>query len=359
MRIGGIMGNQFLAFTLHGSQYAINTMMVKEMHHLPLLTHVEELPSYVPGVYNLRGKIIPVIDLHILFGYPPEKYRINDSIIVLELEGILIGIIVNDVYDVVTIQPEDIETVRIPSHKPHMHHLISGEARVGEDIIMILDYSVISRLDRVIQEKGGLDSLVKTENDSFEEKSGEYFKPEWESKIQNPNSEILVEFHKRALNLMQPVVSEDLTGLMPTAVIGLDGEFFGIELENVREVADMKGVTPIPCCPKHIVGNMNLRGNILTLIDIREILNLPLNRFTEKPKIVVAGVEELLVGLVVDDILDVVYLKPSEIIHVPSAIIAESEEYLRGNAPYRGRMMTLLNLSKILKREELIVNQEA
>jgi purine-binding chemotaxis protein CheW len=195
----------------------------------------------------------------------------------------------------------------------------------------------------------------------FEEEISE---EELESRLQNPRFDELTSeerkiFHDRAVNLMQSVVKEDPIWLMPVAVISLGKEFFGMGLELVSEFTDMRGYAPVPCCPQHIIGNMNLRGNILTLIDLRRMLNLPSGKLPETAKVVVAGMEDMLVGITVDDVLDVVYLKQSDISHVPSAIPAMREEYLRGNAPYAGRMMTLLNLARILTANELIVNQEA
>lgn len=333
------MSNQFLTFTLQSHLYAVDATAVMEMHYLPGLTFIEEAPPFIAGVYNLRGRIVPAIDLHILFGHPQEKYSLSDGIIVLESGGLLTGLIVNDVQDVIIIESRDIEPIRIPYHKHHAAGFISGEAKAGGDIVMILDHHKL------------------LENETAEEP------PDAGSGISNPKFDGLTPeekriFHERAINLMQHVVSEDLTGSMPSAVINLNGEFFAVELEFVREFADLRGLAPVPCCPEHIIGNMNLRGNILTLLDIRGMLNLPSGKISETAKVVVAGIENMLVGITVDDVLDVVYLRPSDISHVPSAIPAVREEYLRGNAPYSGRMMTLLDLARLLMSDKLIVNEE-
>lgn len=343
------MSNQFLTFTLHYELCAVDATAVREMHYLPELTHIEESPRFIAGVYNLRGRIVPVIDLHILFGCSLEKYSLRDRVIVLESKGLMTGIIVNDVHDVIAILPEDIEPVRMPHYKPHAPHFISGEAKVGEDIAMILDHHKI--LDF------GTENLDLIETEEHEDE--EHFKAKWESKIQNPNSEVLAVFHERAINLMQPIVSEDRIGLMPVAVIGLDKEYFGVELETVREFADMHDVVPIPCCPAHIIGNMNLRGDILTLVDISGVLNLPVGNISASGKVIVTRIGELFAGLPVDEVFDVRYVNPSEISEAPSAIQAESEGYIKGTSPYGGRMMTILNLQKILTREGLVVNEEA
>ena len=76
-------------------------------------------------------------------------------------------------------------------------------------------------------------------------------------------------FRQRADNLRQPLESLNVTSkLMTLAVIGFGNKYFGLDLELVQAFTDITDFTPIPCCPNYIVGNMNLRGEIVTLVDM-------------------------------------------------------------------------------------------
>jgi purine-binding chemotaxis protein CheW len=141
-------------------------------------------------------------------------------------------------------------------------------------------------------------------------------------------------------------------------VVGLNEEFFGVDMELVREFADIRGLTPIPCAPPHIVGNMNLRGNILTLVDIRGLLDMPATGTPSAGKVIVAALGDLSAGVLVDDVFDIAFLKPSDIWPVPSAVQKAGERYLKGTAPYGDRMMTILNLANILASEKLSVEED-
>lgn len=104
------MSNQsFLIFSIQDSLLAIDAHVVREIHWLPELTPIEEAPPYVTGVFNLRGKIIPVIDLAIRLGHASQQYHLTDNLIVTEIEERLTGMIVNEVHEVTSIPPEDIE----------------------------------------------------------------------------------------------------------------------------------------------------------------------------------------------------------------------------------------------------------
>jgi purine-binding chemotaxis protein CheW len=165
-------------------------------------------------------------------------------------------------------------------------------------------------------------------------------------------------FHKRAESLRLSVDSEDLTGLKPLAVIMLNEEYFAIDLNIVQEFTDIKKVTPIPCCPNHILGNMNLRGEILTLIDIRELLNLNLAGITENAKAIVVNMEGIVAGLIVKQVCDVMFLNPADITSVPTAIHSINDEYLQGATNYNnGKMMSILNLPKIFLKGGLLVDE--
>ena len=136
---------------------------------------------------------------------------------------------------------------------------------------------------------------------------------------------------------------------------------FGIDLELVREFSLVRNVVPVPCCPEHIVGQMNLRGDILTLVDIRAVLQLPgVPEDMDAPpgQVVVAQMGELRVGVLVDEVLDVLYLRPSDITPVPVAVQALGMDYLKGTAPHGTKMLSILDLNKILTTGDRVVFEE-
>src|SRR3989338_3908082 len=151
--------------------------------------------------------------------------------------------------------------------------------------------------------------------------------------------------------------TEEEGARLPLAVVELDGEYFGIELHAVQEFCDIAQPSLIPCCPPHILGAISLRGNLLTLLDLRGALNLPRASqdsgkavITRAPTPPGAGIGEQLVGVAVDEVHDVVYLRVEALQAAPAAHGAE----VKGTAPYGGKMMAILNLPALLAREEWV-----
>jgi purine-binding chemotaxis protein CheW len=139
------------------------------------------------------------------------------------------------------------------------------------------------------------------------------------------------------------------------AVVELDGEYFGVELSAVLEFCDIVELSPIPCCPPHILGAMSLRGELLTLIDPHTALNLP--PADRGSKAVIARLGEQAVGIAVDQVHDVVYLRDEELQAAPAALRERCGVSITGIAPYAGRTMIVLDLPALLAREEWIVNE--
>lgn len=129
-----------LTFTLRNELFAVDATAVKEIVWLPELTPAEEMPDYIVGVFNLRGHIVPVVDLNVRFGHTQERYSISDRVIILEVRssepgvrreenppeppfskggegGFAVGIIVNDVHDVISVSESDIEQLSAVSRQ--------------------------------------------------------------------------------------------------------------------------------------------------------------------------------------------------------------------------------------------------
>jgi purine-binding chemotaxis protein CheW len=338
--------NPFLVFENSASLFAVDALYVRETFSLPEITPLEETPLYVVGVINLRGRIVPVMDLNLLFGRAPGKYRLSDCVIVLDLNGERLGIIVNEARDVMLIPAEDMD----PAPFPGMHDLphppfVVAEARVGEDIIMILDH------ERLMAHGGGFERPSE-ESEMEEGESEPSFTPP------HPLFSALEpaekgEFHHRAALLMEKTEDETPPGSRQVAVIVLGGEYFGIGLESVREFTRITNLTPLPNCPEHVVGNMNLRGSILTLLDLRALLEMPPGRFGRSARVVVVSVEGITAGIAVDEIHDIASLSPSDIAPLPASARQAIGNTAQGTARYGDGAMTILDIGEILRKESL------
>jgi purine-binding chemotaxis protein CheW len=321
----------YLVFNVMERQYAIDLTVVREMIDLPELTPVEEVPPFIAGVFKLRGNIIPVMDLNLLFGHSLNRYYTTDSVIVTERDGQTAGIIASELHDVVDIPDEEIQTVlaRDPENEP-IKRFIAGEARAGDSIVMVLDYY------KLLEMRGAIDEQGRKQSSALR-----YFCTE-----AKPEERLV--FRNRANGYSGTVEYAESTGRVPVVVIGLNGEFFGMEIDPVKEFTDIRGVVPVPDSPAHILGVMNLRGDILTLVDVRGVMHMPAVATGILKKAVVTRHGEDLIGIAVEDVLDLVYIKTGDITKVPLASRKEREGFIRGTARYAGQAMAVLDMEKII-----------
>jgi len=101
---------KYLTFTIGKVDYGVEILKVREIIGLMNITSLPQMPMYMKGVINLRGKIIPVIDLRLKFGMPSIEMSVETCIIVINLKDVLIGIIIDKVKEVLDIKQGDIES---------------------------------------------------------------------------------------------------------------------------------------------------------------------------------------------------------------------------------------------------------
>lgn len=342
----------YLVFQLDKQFYGIEPKWIKEIFLLPELTPVVESRPDLVGLLNLRGHILPVIDLSVHFGYRRRQYRTTDCAIVLQAHEIDLGVIVDRVCDLHPLSPLTIASGRAmgygleceehSSGTPLLSKSILGVGHLETDLVMLLDGA--SLLESI---KGA--ELDKSHRLSDFESS--QFCPD-----ATPQEREL--FHQRSQRLQQSAETVEEGQRIPLAAIGLSGEYFGIELQWVREFANIERVTPIPCCPPHIIGNTNLRGEIVTLVEIGNLLNLPKIERKKASQVVVVQVEDWIAGIAVDEVLDTLEVSPKTIVPKSSISTAGDRFYVRGTAPYRDKLLSLLDLPKIFEQGELIVDEE-
>lgn len=143
---------KYLTFSLAEEEYGIGILKVKEIIGMITITAVPQTPSHVKGVINLRGKVIPVIDLRLKFGMPTMDYTERTCIIVIEISKddghILIGILVDSVSEVLNIKGADIEDT--PNFGTRLNtDYILGMAKTGGKIKILLDIDKVMNAEDV------------------------------------------------------------------------------------------------------------------------------------------------------------------------------------------------------------------
>jgi purine-binding chemotaxis protein CheW len=329
-----------LIFDLDGARFGVDATWVRESFWLPELTPVEEAPLWVVGLFCLRGRMVPVADLHLRFSHPARSYTPNDQVVVLEADQLQLGLIVSEIREVIDLPGEAIQPPQFDAEIPAPAHLVVGQARLDDGLVTVLDVS------RLVHQTPLPEGPAFAEVEQQLVPTG-HFCPE-----ATPEERAL--FHTRARALRETIADEEGTHL-GLAVVEICGEYFGVELAAVLEFCNIAELSPVPCCPPHILGAMSLRGELLTVIDPRSALNLPFA--TTGSKAVVALLGEHAVGIAVDEVHDVVYLKQEELQAPPAALRELCGASITGTAPYANRMMTVLDLPALLAREEWIVNE--
>ncbi|MDJ0576870.1 MAG: chemotaxis protein CheW [Xenococcaceae cyanobacterium MO_234.B1] len=347
----------YLIFRLHNLLYGIQTSLVKEIFQLPEITPIPEAPPDIIGILNLRGAILPIMHLERRLGQPISGCSPTDRVIVLEWQMIQVGIVINEVLDVQTIPTTFIETEPNYGRETHINTaFISGIAKVADKTIILLNSEALIRHPNEVAMM-----VWETEANQEEQIVPETLQPD---KILSnfydlycPQATIKQRdiFRQRAEELGKSLEDLSINATVPLAVFSLGEEYWAFDLEFVKEFIKIHHITPIPCCPNYIVGNINLRGQILTVVDLRPILQVDSGNPTDNTQIIVIEIDDIKAGVVVDEIFDVLYFEQNKISPTPTVVAGELKNYIKGTMPYEQTMLTRIDLVRILAEERLVV----
>ncbi|MDY6830149.1 MAG: chemotaxis protein CheW [Pseudomonadota bacterium] len=132
----------------------------------------------------------------------------------------------------------------------------------------------------------------------------------------------------------------------------LDGETYGVNVMQVREVLRYTEIAPVPGAPTYVLGIINLRGNVVTVIDTRQRFGLDLHEITDHTRIVIIESDQHVVGILVDSVAEVVYLRQSEVETAPSVGNDESAKFIQGVCKKGEELLILIDLGNLLSTEE-------
>ena len=130
--------DKYLMFKLADEEYAIEIKFVTEIIGIQRITEIPDCSDFVKGVINLRGKVIPVIDVRIRFKLKPKEYGDRTCIVIVNMEETIVGLIVDEVSEVLDIPPTNVE-LPPKTNKGSHSRFIQGLGKVGDQVKILLN----------------------------------------------------------------------------------------------------------------------------------------------------------------------------------------------------------------------------
>jgi purine-binding chemotaxis protein CheW len=358
--------NSYLIFSLHDRRYGINRSQIEEVFSLPELMALPDASPPFIGAVNFRGEGLPILDLSVSFGQAALNYHLTDIVVVLKCWRSRVGMVVHEVHEVRSIHSEEIEAVSDRElNTAEQRKIIAGSVGTISNILILNHPEDWLNQEQVIAAQALLNS--DSDPDQFDHPlsfndlsaSPDAAKANQLELFATATAAEKAILRKRANNLKQAIDnSEQQQGLKPIVVVGLGNQVWGIDLALVREFTDLSNIKPVPCCPTHIVGNINLRGEILTILDLRKWLDLPPIGIPENAKAMVIAVEDIVAGVLVEEVRDAMFFLNLQDMqpHLPD-LLEIDREFVQGVAPYGEEIMGILDLPNILLKGGLVVDE--
>ena len=134
--------NEFLTFTLGAEEYGVDIRKVQEIRGYDTVTRIPDAPDFIKGVINLRGTIVPIIDLRLKFKLGSAEYTPFTVVIILNISDRVVGVVVDSVSDVIQLDPEEIREAP-PLHGDLDTRFIRGLATLNERMVILMDIETL------------------------------------------------------------------------------------------------------------------------------------------------------------------------------------------------------------------------
>ena len=133
----------------------------------------------------------------------------------------------------------------------------------------------------------------------------------------------------------------------------LEEEVYGLEILRVREIIGLMDITKVPRMPHFVRGVINLRGKVIPVIDLRQKFSMDRAEDTKETCIIVVDLDDILMGIVVDRVSEVLDINEEDIDEAPEFGVSVSTEFIQGMGKARDKVIILLDICKVLDRDEI------
>lgn len=281
---------QFVIFHVETEMFAVALADVQEIIRIPEVVRVPFSPASLLGLANLRGTVLPVLNLRDVFAFPPVLNDDATRVVVLD-QGNPIGLVVDRMANVVTVDPDRIEptsAIEGSVDTSLLTGMIKGED--GRSMVMILDAA----------------QLVSREFSQIA------------TKVRRAAGQVQA---ADAASSARAEVEADEDQLVSFEVAGQE---YAFPIERVQEIVQLpERLTHVPNAPAHVLGVITLRNRLLPLVSLREMFGLQAKEFSETNKVVVVSLGEggtLSVGVVMDSVKEVLRVSRNLVEAMPSLL---------------------------------------
>jgi len=299
---------KIVAFTITEKEYALEIKNVSQVIRIKEITPIPQTPDFVEGVIIWHGKVMPLISLHKKFSLERQGSNELNRIIITGVHGYPIGIIVDQVTDVLNLEAANLEP---PGALFGEANYLVGIGKIGKRLILLMDVEKLLSPE----ERSSINKImIESEDKPFEEKVA--------------------------------------TDTLRVLAFSLNEENYCIEITEAKKVFTPGIVTRVPNAAPFVKGVTNLHGAIIPLIDIRPFLGLVGGEVTQTSKMIVTEMKDGLVGIVVDKIFEAREIEKDSVQPPLATLQGKMLQLTLGQVQSESGIMALLDLKKILGLEE-------
>ena len=319
--------NTHLYFLVGGNKYAISTANVLEIMKLPELDYPQKLPNNIIGLLKYYNFVINIVDIRFYLNIDVTPYNSHNELLIVKTDEVIFGIVTDSVIGILPFDTALMDQIPFVDNKMIIESLYKYD---NETIFIVNLYA--------------LENLLKQHSTSTLDIDIPSLFPQDES------SKKLLAKRTRAIaeKTSQRLTSGELHAKDKYISFNLNNDFYCIALDYVKEVLKDTSITNVPGTPDFIEGIMNLRGDYITVINLKKFLSLPETTKSEKKPVIIIKCNELKLALLIDRINELFDYQETQIEKNNDSYY--SLEFVHNNSLY-----TLLNIDKITSDKKIIV----
>lgn len=319
--------NTHLYFQIGENKYAINSDNILEIMKLPALDYPQKLPNNIVGLLKYNNFVINVVDIRFYLNIEVPPYTVHNELLVVKTDEIIFGIITDQVIGILPFDTAQMDAIPFVDNKM----VIDSLYKYNQETIFIINIYAI-------------ENLMKQHDNHWADVDIISLFPQDESSKSIMTKRTLAIADKSSLKL----ASGELHAKNKYISFNLNSDSYCIALDYVKEVLKDTSITKVPGIPDFIEGIMNLRGDYITVINLKKFLGLESAAVLDKKPVIIIKCNELKLALLIDKINELFEFQENE-------LLEQGDGYFANEFIYNETLYTILNIDKISSDKRIII----